>query len=60
MNRSTRRFSFHLMIVTALVLVAFVSPASAYLYRLAWDGDLSGGVVGYNVYRSSDGGDPSG
>ena len=58
MNRSTRRFRFHLMIVTAFVLVAFVSPASAYLYRLAWDGEVSGGVVGYNVYRINDGGDP--
>ena len=55
MNRSARRDSIHLMIVTAFVLAAFASSASAYLYRLAWDGDLSGGVVGFNVYRSSNG-----
>lgn len=57
MIRSADRFNLHLVIVIALVLTAFASSASAYLYRLAWDGDLSGGVVGFNVYRSSDGSD---
>lgn len=58
MIRQSDRFTLHLTIVTVLVLTAFASQASAYLYRLAWDGELAGGVVGFNVYRSSDGGDP--
>ena len=58
MARSNVRSNVHRFIVTVFILAAFVSPASAYLYRLAWDGDSSGGVVGYNVYRSNDGGEP--
>jgi hypothetical protein len=48
----------HLLIVVIMLFAFFVSPASAYLYRLAWDGDTTGAVVGYNVYRSEEGGEP--
>ena len=55
MVRTSSGFNFNLLLVTVLVLAAFSTSASAYLYRLAWDGDLSGGVVGFNVYRSNAG-----
>ncbi len=55
MVRTSSGFNFNLVLVTVLVLAAFSTSASAYLYRLAWDGELSGGVAGFNVYRSSEG-----
>jgi hypothetical protein len=58
MTRFHFRSSLYVTIVAVFVLTVFVSPASAYLYRLAWDDESAEGVVGYNVYRSQAGDEP--